>query len=218
MVEQGRLFIHSAFSPTPLCIEMKTIKLICHECGTPFPRLLKEHKRSLKLKRPEFCSLTCNTIHRNKKLPSDFYKKNCYDISKHSGNRQNNISPFRYFIAKSKAKNRRQYGAPNITPEYLRKLWDIQKGICPYTKLSMILPKNTLDFHEINSPQRASLDRIDSTKGYIEGNVEFVCYAINLAKNSFTREEMKEFIAKIGGDAEHCPRVFDNTNPQQLQV
>lgn len=47
------------------------------------------------------------------------------------------------------------------------------------------------------SLKRASLDRIDSSKGYIKGNVEFVCYAINLAKNSFTRDEMKEFLKEV---------------------
>lgn len=41
---------------------------------------------------------------------------------------------------------------------------------------------------------KASLDRIDSSKGYIEGNVEFVCSAINLAKNNFSKEAMVSFL------------------------
>ena len=48
-----------------------------------------------------------------------------------------------------------------------------------------------------NPPRKASLDRINSSKGYVKGNVEFVCSSINLAKNSFTREQMKEFLRSI---------------------
>lgn len=82
-----------------------------------------------------------------------------------------------------------------IDVQYLKELWDNQNGICPYTGIKMLLPKTSTDF--FHSLKKASLDRIDSKKGYIKGNVEFVCSAINLAKNSFTREEMKEFLSEI---------------------
>lgn len=46
--------------------------------------------------------------------------------------------------------------------------------------------------------KKASLDRIDSSKGYIEGNVEFVCvWLLITQKNSFTKEDMKEFLHSI---------------------
>lgn len=80
---------------------------------------------------------------------------------------------------------------------YLKELWEQQNGICPYTGIKMLLPETSA--HILRSPKKASLDRINSSKDYIRGNVEFVCCAINLAKNSFTREQMKEFIAEIGG-------------------
>jgi hypothetical protein len=44
---------------------------------------------------------------------------------------------------------------------------------------------------------KASLDRIDSTKGYIKGNVEFVCLAINYAKNKFSKEDTLTFLNEI---------------------
>lgn len=46
-------------------------------------------------------------------------------------------------------------------------------------------------------PAAASLDRIDSTKGYVKGNVQFVCRAINLAKSTFSDADMKNFIDNI---------------------
>ena len=176
---------------------MKTIKVKCAECGTEFEKLTKEVKRSTTLGRLHFCNLSCSVSHRNKQLTPEFRKKYCYDISKHAGCRQNEYSSFRYFINKSKS--RKKYENSNIDLQYLKELWEKQNGICPYTNLKMLLPKNTLDYHSKKSccPKRASLDRIDSTKGYIKGNVEFICYAINLAKNSFTREEMKKFFSEI---------------------
>ena len=40
----------------------------------------------------------------------------------------------------------------------------------------------------------ASLDRKDSSKDYDIDNVQFVAYGINLAKNSFSDDEIKAFI------------------------
>ena len=64
----------------------------------------------------------------------------------------------------------------------------------------MVLPKNTNRIHNSRTLIRASLDRIDSSKGYIDGNVEFVCYGINLAKNNFSKSEMLNFINSIRYD------------------
>lgn len=180
---------------------MKMIELKCKECRTMFFRPLKEHKRTTKLGRMVFCSLSCSMSHINRNNMPPMSKNRrieCAErIKKYAGNRQDGLSPFRYFITKSKSKNRQHLGTPNITPLYLKTLWERQKGKCSYTNLQMILPKNTQAFHNSGSPIRASLDRIDSSKGYVEGNVEFVCYAINLAKNSFAREQMKEFLHSI---------------------
>jgi hypothetical protein len=42
-------------------------------------------------------------------------------------------------------------------------------------------------------PQLASLDRIDSSKGYIKGNIQFVSVIANYAKNEMTHDEMLYF-------------------------
>lgn len=43
------------------------------------------------------------------------------------------------------------------------------------------------------SPHSASLDRIDSTKGYIVGNVQILSMRANLMKSDATQEEMLKF-------------------------
>jgi hypothetical protein len=102
-------------------------------------------------------------------------------------------SPFGYFIDKSKNRGVEH----NIDVEFLTKLWNKQKGICPYTNIKMILPESKLDFRKCHSIEKASLDKIDPTKGYVKGNVEFVCQGINFAKNDYSKEEVLQFVNKI---------------------
>jgi len=45
--------------------------------------------------------------------------------------------------------------------------------------------------------QTASLDRIDSSKGYIEGNVQWVHRKINMMKQSYTQEEFIELCQAV---------------------
>ena len=47
------------------------------------------------------------------------------------------------------------------------------------------------------TPIKASLDRIDPNIGYLKGNVEFVCYCVNVMKNDFTKDQMLNFIKQI---------------------
>jgi len=114
-----------------------------------------------------------------------------------ASNRLDSFSPFKYFISKAKSKQRiASYGETDLTLDYLKTIWESQKGECPYTKKPMYLPPNTKSHNYKSSPNQASLDRIDSSKGYIKGNVEFVCLAVNLAKNHFSKAEMMSFFGK----------------------
>jgi hypothetical protein len=63
----------------------------------------------------------------------------------------------------------------------------------------MQLPRSSEGFNGGGGPTAASLDRIDSTKGYIAGNVEFVCRFVNLGKSDLSREEVMKFIAAVRG-------------------
>jgi hypothetical protein len=86
----------------------------------------------------------------------------------------------------------------NLTLNHLKEVWDRQAGICPYTGWNLILPASKIGFGEFSkSPKRASLDRIDSAKGYEIGNVQFVSIIANYAKNTFTHEEMVEFCKAV---------------------
>ena len=68
-----------------------------------------------------------------------------------------------------------------ITLPYIWELFIKQNRKCALTNLP-------LQFGSTNSaPYTASLDRIDSTKGYVEGNVQWVHKDVNLMKNKFSQ-------------------------------
>lgn len=65
----------------------------------------------------------------------------------------------------------------SLTPEYLDELWEKQEGRCKFSGLRLIPP---LNHHGSNFT--GSLDRIDSSKGYTEGNVQWVHKRLNTMK------------------------------------
>ena len=93
-----------------------------------------------------------------------------------------------------------------ITIDFLVELWHQQKGSCPYTGISLVLPyvvpKTQVHGWTDDTPphKRPSLDRIDSSKGYIPGNIQFVSQMANYAKNTASHDEMVRFCQAI---AEH---------------
>jgi len=87
----------------------------------------------------------------------------------------------------------------NVTIEYL---WDVyikQNKKCPYTGVDLILsPKTSYS----RTPENASLDRIDSSKGYVEGNVQWVLKRVNNMKNDMSHIDFIELCSII---SRHCP-------------
>jgi len=69
----------------------------------------------------------------------------------------------------------------DITYEYLADLLIEQDFKCALTDWD-------IDAMEV-SKNTASLDRIDSLKGYIEGNVHWVHKMVNMSKQQYTQEE-----------------------------
>ena len=82
-----------------------------------------------------------------------------------------------------------------VSLEYLSNLYESQNHICAITG------------RHINSIDEASLDRIDSSKGYIEGNVQWTTYQANVSKHTMTMEELYQF----------CKDVLNHANQQPSQ-
>ncbi len=82
----------------------------------------------------------------------------------------------------------------SITIEYAWRIYTKQNGLCNLTKIPI-----GLDFRDSDKKEKtASLDRIDSTKGYIEGNVQWVHKTINYMKKDLKQEEFIRLCKLIG--------------------
>jgi hypothetical protein len=77
----------------------------------------------------------------------------------------------------------------DIDIKYVLDLWKLQQGKCKITGIQMT--------HQYNSLRSISIDRIDSNKGHIHGNIQLICKALNLAKGRHDNNELIEFIRLI---------------------
>lgn len=149
---------------------IKYIDLICDGCEKSFKKTLRDYKHE-----------------KRKGTNKNFCNRNCYLKNHKSEN-----SDFLYLIRRLKTYCKKIKRDFDLDVDFLNSLWEKQNGTCPYTNYKMILYSN-----QKNNPYSASLDRIDSTKGYVKENVEFICLAINYAKNGFKKQEIIEFLKNI---------------------
>lgn len=78
----------------------------------------------------------------------------------------------------------------NLDSEFLSSLWQSQNGLCKFTGQPLEYTKAP----KIKNPFQASLDRIDSSKGYTKDNVRWVCWFINQMKMDYSEEEFIKLI------------------------
>jgi hypothetical protein len=77
----------------------------------------------------------------------------------------------------------------NLTLDFLCQLFASQNGLCAITGVPM-----TVQQHLLNS---CSIDRIDSSIGYMRDNVHFVSTWVNTAKGDHTLEEFNDVLKEI---------------------
>lgn len=173
---------------------MKTVKTRCANCGSEFEKRVADYNRTERRGKRHYCGLKCSATVRNKEFPSS---PSC---ANHliSGNRRDIHTPFRWFVKVAKQRCNKQ-GKTNLTVDYLEGLWGSQSGKCPFTGWQLELPHSTIGWKsDVNGrTKRASLDRIDCEKGYVEGNVRFISVMANLARQAYSDEEVIEFCKAV---------------------
>ena len=86
--------------------------------------------------------------------------------------------------------NDRQIGREfDIDLSYILELWELQNGKCNTTGIKMICKFGDL--------KCVSIDRIDSNKGHIKGNVQLVCSFYNMGKKDKPDYEARAIIQEI---------------------
>lgn len=93
-------------------------------------------------------------------------------------------------LLKTAKGNSKRYGREfSIDIEDLKTLWNIQQGLCFYTKKQMLF--------ELGFEESVSLDRIDSSKGYIKNNIALCQKKVNVMKNNASVKELISFCTDI---------------------
>lgn len=164
----------------------RTIMKICKKCSTEFPLAVKEYNRQTKKGRLDdmwFCSRSCNR---------SWHNTNHYVMTE---NKLNHLKKLRgrkkagKFTQHMNNARNRKYDF-DLDENYLQSLWDEQEGNCALTGKPLLLREGQ---EGVLTPYTASIDRITHTAGYVKGNVQWVCYSANLAKQRFSDEDIKEF-------------------------
>jgi hypothetical protein len=76
-----------------------------------------------------------------------------------------------------------------LVPDNLLELWKKQEGLCAYTGLPMTASSNQFN--------TVSLDRIDSSKGYVVSNIQLICAVVNKMKMDLKEETFIHFCHKV---------------------
>jgi transposase-like protein len=81
----------------------------------------------------------------------------------------------------------------NLSLEFLLLLWEKQQFMCAYSGVPLTF--------EDNHPHTVSLDRLDSSKGYTEDNVQYVCTIVNYIKQRFDENHFFDYCKLV---AQNC--------------
>ena len=176
------------------------IELACEACGTKFKRRAGEVNRNKKKGLRVYCNNRCQGLKSDNLERIKQYQWTTENHPRGHISKKDEFSDFRWYMKNIKQRNQ----VCDFDLDYLKDLWNNQKGICPLTGWELILKTHICYRRNIKDIPlqiyHASLDRIDSTKGYIKGNVRFVSVIANYAKHKWNDEELIEF----------CKAVADN--------
>lgn len=162
-------------------LERWSIELICPNCGKRYWKTLYEFSKNISKNHDNFCSASCSSnyfVNKNRSEASKLFDRYLNAIRKRSDIEKSNIA--------------RKNIIYNVTVDDLYDIWKKQNGICVYTGVKLTL-KNKNSINVCSNNFMASVDRIDSSKGYTKDNIQFISRTANLAKHTMSHEEMVEF-------------------------
>ena len=177
-------------------MESTMVSCICKKCGMHFEKSKNEYNRKIKLGTPFFCSLKCSSSSHDTSYLDSWRKSetNKNFIKQFSGSDKDAYSPFRETLKKVRNRSKSKNRECDIDLNYLKEVWEMQKGKCPYLKRELVLPLTDQSHDKSNPNLIASLDRIDSSKGYVKGNIQFISTTLNFAKNKYSEDVLLNLI------------------------
>ncbi len=161
-------------------VEFVKGKNLCKKCASGIhAQYREENKDELKKKRDVYYAGLDQGVRwqRVRKViqgsADAFMRDQMYHIKSHSQNPS-------YRDVKDEV--RRQF---DLDGPYLMELWEKQKGKCAITNLDMS--------YKFGDLRAVSIDRIDSSKGHVKGNIQLVCQCVNLMKNDHSNDDLFDF-------------------------
>jgi hypothetical protein len=122
--------------------------------------------------------------------------KNCKNLQYKKRLLNNNSTTFEQLLNKRflglKDRAKRLKLEVNIDLDYLKQIWNKQEGKCALSQINMTYLSN-----KGRILTNLSIDRIDSKKGYIKDNIQFVCISVNQMKSDLTLDELYFFCESI---------------------
>ena len=166
---------------------MTKILVKCNYCNHDVEKERSEYNRRIRkdgLEAKFYCNHTCSVLFLGgwKNVPAERRAKH--------GRPGDDFTPFRTYLRRCK---RRKHEC-DLTLEYLKELWELQNHLCAITRLPIELGS---EYGKNDSRNTASLDRIDSSLGYVKGNVQWTSTVINLAKQTMTQDQILEWIDRL---------------------
>lgn len=158
---------------------------ICRKCKEEKP-IFEYHKDKTKKYGVTTICKPCARIETRK-----YYKANTQHILEHQRRYSKFYIPkhtkdidsrLKELCTKAKGRTNKEF---NLVPQNLIDLWAKQDGKCAYTGLPLVPTANQFN--------TVSLDRVDSSKGYIVGNIQLLCTAINRMKLDYDEKVFIQF-------------------------
>ena len=118
-------------------------------------------------------------------------------LAKH---RERNKASPRYALTSILALARKR-AEVSIDQTHLLELYDQQEGLCALSGVRMTWATGSA------SPTSISVDRIDPTKGYVEGNVRLVCMAVNAFRSTMDDAGLLKFAKALVANMEASAKV-----------
>ena len=172
-------------------------KVQCTKCNKIFFK-----RRDFIYKPPSKCRNCANKENFVRNKERNLINRKGYCKAGHRG--VGGLSKTQFSKFKWSAKKRNIFWDDNVTLDYLWNLYEKQQGKCALSGMDI---KITGEEHEpitnkngnINTSLdlTASLDRIDSSRGYEIGNLQWLHVRVNFMKNVFNQEEFIQICTKI---------------------
>ncbi len=176
---------------------MKLIEMQCESCNkTMFKSLGEVNRQRRKKQNPRFfCSRACsgkgNHAHLLGKNPvqsgSALQKKMLNAAKIKNTKYKDGITKY---MADIMRRVRKRDPDNDLDLDFLKQLWINSENRCAISNIPILLDAE-------DHIQRASLDRKDSSKGYLKNNVQFVSCSINFAKSNMGDDRIKHLLSLI---------------------